>query len=233
MLLREAVNALLCYENSRWEVHGGSKPIPKGQAGVRLIQAKKCLFASMKDEDALYLWFEEKRYEEGGPPAPLSFFEWTWNCQDDVRSTLRAVLMRIDRYLVQNLEDLLKVKQAQGQKAEEVLTAMRCALELEQKALHDGRRSMHQTRDFLTDLVWLLAIAFRDGHQDDGKLRKGVLMERLALLANGRGLSIDTAKKIWADAKPGLDGQIIRGSDGVGLRMRTAGRFIEFEKIET
>ena len=232
LMLREAVNGLLCYENSQWEVHSGSKSIPDGQAGVRLIQAKQDLFAAMKSEDALYAWFEEKRHEEFGPPAPLAFFEWTWKSEADVRDTVRAVLMRIDRYFVQNLAELLEIKQAQGQKAEEVLTAMRGALEIENKALHDGRRSMHQTRDFLVDLIWLLASAYQAGKHDKGRLRKGVVTDILRKMAAGRGLTIDVAKKIWTEAKPALDGQVVRGSDGVALRMRTKGWFIEFERID-
>lgn len=232
LMLREAANSLLCYENSQWEVHAGSKSIPDGQAGVRLIQAKQYLFAAMLDEAALCAWFEEKRHEEFGPPAPLAFFEWTWKSEDDVRDTVRALLMRIDRYLVQNLAELLEVRQVKGQKAEEVLTAMRGALEIENKALHDGRRSMHQTRDFLIDLIWLLASACQEGKHDKGRLRKGVVTEILRRMAAGRGLTIDVAKKIWTEAKPALDGQVVRGSDGVGLRMRTAGRFIEFERID-
>lgn len=230
--LNEAVNSLLCYENSQWEVHAGSKSIPDGQAGVRLIQAKQYLFAAMLDEAALCAWFQEKRHEEFGPPVPLAFFEWTWKSEDDVRDTVRAVLMRIDRYIVQNLAELLEVKQAKGQKAEEVLTAMRGALEIENKALHDGRRSMHQTRNFLIDLIWLLVIAWRQGKHDKGRLRKGVVTEILRRMATGRGLTIDVAKKVWTEAKPSLNGQIIRGSDGVALRMRTEGNFIEFELLD-
>lgn len=232
LMLREAVNSLLCYENFSYEVHGGSKPIPKGQTGVRLMQAKRHLFAAMQDEDALCAWFEEKRHEEFGPPAPLAFFEWTWQCEADVRATVRAVLMRIDGYLVKNLADLLEVKQEQDQKSGEVLTAMRQALEIEGKALHEGRRSMHASRDFLIDLIWLLTSAFREGKHDDRRLRKGVLMGILRTMAAGRGLTIDVAKKIWTEAKPWLDGQIVRGSDGVALRLRTKGNFIEFERFE-
>jgi len=232
LMLREAVSALLCYENSQWEVHGGSRPIPDGQAGVRLIQAKQHLFSAMLNEAALCAWFNEKRHEEFGPPAPLAFFEWTWKSEADVRATVRAVLMRIDRYLVQNLAELLEVRQEKGQRADEALTAMRGALEIGNKALHDGRQSMHQTRDFLIDLIWLLASAYQAGKHDDGRLRKGVVTEVLRTMAAGRGLTIDVAKKIWTEAKPSLDEQIIRGSDGVALRMRTKGWFIEFERID-
>lgn len=230
--LNEAVNSLLCYENSQWEVHAGSKSIPDGQAGVRLIQAKQYLFAAMLDEAALCAWFEEKRHEEFGPPAPLAFFEWTWKSEDDVRDTVRALLMRIDRYLVQNLAELLEVKQDQDQKSGDVLSAVREALEIEGKALHDGRRSMHSSREFLIDLLWLLASAYRAGKHDKGRLRKGVLTDIIRTMATGRGLTIDVAKKIWTDAKPSLNGQLIRGSDGVALRVRTEGNFIEFEHLD-
>lgn len=225
--LQRAYKLLLEYENSHLLDRGD---IPPAESGPRLYLATISMAEVMKDREYLLEWVDLKLADAA--PDPLVFMGYLWACRADVEHTLLDISARLFSGLSPNLNALLRVRQDTCDAQPEVLSKFRAALRVENKAISGNVGAPKIERDYLVQVITVLADAYCNGRHRDGVLKRGVIERARREVAAGFGLTENQAEKIWNKNKDWLNGRVIKGSDGAKAALKIDGRRIVFILFE-